>query len=136
MKKFKRISITYFILASLFTGINCYLDFHHLDSGWRFHQLSSTERNTVRVNGILSFITNPAQILAYPFIEDQKFRKRKAFKYSILMFLTLIPSYLFYVRYFGMWPKLKEAFGIKDRKQDEITELIDEFGAEIRKTES
>lgn len=120
MKKFKIISIIYFSLAFLFTGIDSYLDFHNLNSGTKFHQLSSIERNASRVIAVFGLSLNPASLLTSPFIGDHKFRKRKTFKYSILMFISIIPSYLFYVWFFGKWNRLKEAIGIKENKNASI----------------
>ena len=116
MKKFKFISIIYFSLTFLFTGINSYLDYHHLDSGYKFHQLTSTERKASIVVAVSGLFLNPASLLTSPFIGDIKFRKRKTSKYSILMFITIIPSYLFYVWCFGKWAELKETFGLKEKK--------------------
>ena len=99
MNKIKVLSIIYVVSALTFTGVSSYLDYNNLESGSGFHQLSSTQRNLVRANGLGTIITNPVAIFTTPIFVGRKPRPRKEnYDMTITLFVSLIPSVFIWLR--------------------------------------
>lgn len=100
MTKTKAVSIIYLLFALTFTGISSYLDYNNLESGSKFHQLSKSQRNLIRINGLGTVLTNPVTLLTTPIFIGKKPRPRKVnYAMTITLLLNLVPSSWLWLRY-------------------------------------
>jgi arginine exporter protein ArgO len=93
MHKLKRFTLIYFVVGIGLSSLFSFWDYNDTSSGIKFHQLTGTERNAMRVTGIILTTMNPVTMITDPIFVGGKPRNHKKATVTIVYILSLIPSY-------------------------------------------